>query len=85
MDLVGTHFWGMNLNADQALSLRWVTTPYTLLDGDVSYKTQSYGSISLGCSNITNTFQIVNETGTNNATYYSIQGRRYTVTYMLSF
>jgi iron complex outermembrane receptor protein len=85
LDLVGTHFWGMNLNADQAPSLRWVTTPYTLLDGDVSYKTESYGSISLGCSNITNTFQIVNETGTNNTTYYSIQGRKYTVTYMLSF
>jgi iron complex outermembrane receptor protein len=85
LDLVGTHFWGMNLNANQAPSLRWVTTPYTLLDGDVTYKTESYGSISLGCSNITNTFQIVNENGTNNTTYYSIQGRKYTVTYMLSF
>jgi iron complex outermembrane receptor protein len=85
LDLVGTHFWGMNLNANRAPSLRWVTTPYTLLDGDVTYKTESYGSISLGCSNITNTFQIVNENGTNNTTYYSIQGRKYTVTYLLSF
>ena len=43
------------------------------------------GSITLGCSNLLNTFQIVNEVGTNNTTYYAIQGRKYTVTYNISF
>jgi iron complex outermembrane receptor protein len=85
LDLVETHFWGMNLNADKAPSLRWVTTAYNLVDGDITYKTESLGSISLGCSNLTNTFQIVNENGTSNITYYAIQGRKYTVTYQVSF
>jgi iron complex outermembrane receptor protein len=85
LDLVETHFWGMNLNADRAAALRWVTTPYNLVDGDITYKTASLGSISLGCSNLTNTFQIVNENGTSNITYYAIQGRKYTVTYQVSF
>jgi hypothetical protein len=55
------------------------------LDRSAKVNSAADGSISLGCSNILNTFQIVNETGTNNTTYYSIQGRKYTVTYMLSF
>ena len=87
LDLVETHFWGMNLNPSfKSTSIyRWVTTSYNLMDGDITYKTESYGSISLGCSNILNTFQIVNEDGTNNTTYYAIQGRKYTVTYQISF
>jgi len=85
LDLVENHFWGMNLNANKAASLRWVTTPYNLVDADISYKSTSYGSVSLGCSNLTNTFQIVNENGTSNTTYYAIQGRKYTVTYQVSF
>ena len=85
LDLVETHFWAMNINGQFAPSYRWVTTPYNLMDGDITYKTVNYGSITLGCSNILNTFQIVNENGTNNTTYYAIQGRKYTVTYQISF
>ena len=87
VDLVETHFWGMNLNPSfKSTSVyRWVTTPYNLMDGSVTYKTESWGSVSLGCSNILNTFQIVNEDGTSNTTYYAIQGRKYTVTYQISF
>ncbi len=87
VDLVETHFWGMNLNSSYPITSvnRWVTTPYNLMDGDITYKTVSYGSITLGCSNLLNTFQIVNEVGTNNTTYYAIQGRKYTVTYNISF
>jgi iron complex outermembrane receptor protein len=87
LDLVETHFWGMNLNSSYPTTsvYRWVTTPYNLMDGTISYKTESYGSITLGCSNILNTFQIVNEVGTSNTTYYAIQGRKYTVTYQISF
>jgi len=85
VDLVETHFWGMNLNSSRPATYRWVTTPYNLVDGSISYKTQSYGSVTLGCSNLLNTFQIVNENGTNNTTYYAIQGRKYTVTYQISF
>lgn len=87
LDLVETHFWGMNLNSSYPTTsiYRWVTTPYNLMDGDITYKTVSYGSITLGCSNLLNTFQIVNEVGTNNTTYYAIQGRKYTVTYQISF
>jgi hypothetical protein len=55
------------------------------MDGDIVFKTPSYGTVSLGCSNILNTFQIVNENGANNTTYYAIQGRKYTVTYQISF
>jgi len=85
VDLVETHFWGMNLNSNKPATYRWVTTPYNLVDGSISYKTESYGSVALGCSNLLNTFQIVNENGTNNTTYYAIQGRKYTVTYQISF
>jgi iron complex outermembrane receptor protein len=87
LDLVESHFWGMNLNSSYPTTsvYRWVTTPYNLMDGTISYKTESYGSITLGCSNILNTFQIVNEVGTSNTTYYAIQGRKYTVTYQISF
>jgi outer membrane receptor protein involved in Fe transport len=85
LDLVESHFWSMNLNEDQVPALQWRTTVYNLVDGDISYKTPSYGTISLGCSNLTNTFQIVNEVGTSNTTYYAIQGRKYTVTYLVSF
>jgi iron complex outermembrane receptor protein len=85
VDLVESHFWSMNLNEDQVPALRWRTTAYDLVSGDISYKTPSYGTISLGCSNLTNTFQIVNEVGTSNTTYYAIQGRKYTVTYLVSF
>jgi iron complex outermembrane receptor protein len=87
LDLVESHFWGMNLNSSYPTTSvnRWVTTPYNLMDGTISYKTESYGSITLGCSNILNTFQIVNEVGTSNTTYYAIQGRKYTVTYQISF
>jgi iron complex outermembrane receptor protein len=87
LDLVETHFAGMNLNSSYPTSsiYRWVTTPYNLMDGTVTYKTVSYGSITLGCSNILNTFQIVNEVGTSNTTYYAIQGRKYTVTYQITF
>ena len=87
VDLVETHFWGMNLNSSYPITSvnRWVTTPYNLMDGDITYKTVSYGSITLGCSNLLNTFQIVNEVGTNNTTYYAIQGRKYTVTYQITF
>ena len=87
LDLVESHFWGMNLNSSYPISsvYRWVTTPYNLMDGTISYKTESYGSVTLGCSNILNTFQIVNEVGTSNTTYYAIQGRKYTVTYQISF
>jgi outer membrane receptor protein involved in Fe transport len=45
----------------------------------------SYGSLTLGCSNLLNTFQIVNETGTSNITCYAIQARKYTLTYQISF
>jgi len=87
VDLVETHFWGMNLNPSFPTSsiYRWVTTPYNLMDGDITYRTDDWGSFSLGCSNILNTFQIVNEDGTNNTTYYAIQGRKYTVTYQITF
>ena len=87
MDLEESHFWGMDLNSSYPITSvnRWVTTPYNLMDGDISYKTVSYGSITLGCSNLLNTFQIVNEVGTNNTTYYAIQGRKYTVTYQITF
>jgi hypothetical protein len=85
LDVVETHFWRMNLNGQFAPTYRWITTPYNLLDGNISYKTESYGSVTLGCSNILNTFQIVNENGTSNTTYYAIQGRKYTVTYQISF
>jgi len=87
LDLVESHFWGMNLNSTYPTTsvYRWVTTPYNLMDGSISYKTESYGSITVGCSNILNTFQIVNEVGTSNTTYYAIQGRKYTVTYQISF
>lgn len=85
LDLSETHFWGMHLNADKAPVYRWVTTPYNLMDGDITYSTLSHGSLTLGCSNILNTFQIVNEDGTANTTYYAIQGRKYTVTYQVSF
>jgi iron complex outermembrane receptor protein len=87
LDLVETHFWGMNLNPSFAASsvYHWVTTPYNLMDGDLTYKTENWGSITLGCQNILNTFQIVNEDGTNNTTYYAIQGRKYTVTYQITF
>ena len=43
------------------------------------------GSVLLGCSNLTNTFHILYETGTSNTNYYSIQGRKYTVTYQVTF
>jgi iron complex outermembrane receptor protein len=85
VDLVGTHFWGMNLNADKAASLHWITTPYTLINSSVTYRSDSFGSISLGCSNITNTFQIVNENGTSNTTYYAIQGRKFTISDTITF
>ncbi|MGH7104914.1 MAG: TonB-dependent receptor, partial [Acetobacteraceae bacterium] len=85
LDLVGTHVFGMNLNALQAPRLRWVTTPYTVIDGDVTYKTDSHGSLTLGCSNLTNAFHIVNEDGTDDTTYYSIQGRKFLVTYSVTF
>jgi iron complex outermembrane receptor protein len=87
VDLVETHFFGMNLNPsfpDGSLN-RWTTTPYNLMDGSISYKTENWGSITLGVSNILNTFQIVNENGTNDTTYYAIQGRKYTVTYQITF
>jgi len=87
VDLEESHFWGMDLNSSYPLTSvnRWVTTPYNLMDGDISYRTVSYGSLTLGCSNLLNTFQIVNEVGTNNTTYYAIQGRKYTVTYQITF
>lgn len=85
LDLAETHIWGMNLNANMAPKYRWTTTPYNLMDGNLTYNTLSYGSLTLGCSNILNTFQIVNEDGTSNITYYAIQGRKYTLTYQISF
>jgi iron complex outermembrane recepter protein len=85
VDLVETHFWGMHINRQFAPTYQWNTTEYNLMDGDIVFKTLSYGTVSLGCSNILNTFQIVNENGTNNTTYYAIQGRKYTVTYQISF
>lgn len=85
VDLAETHFWGMHLNANMAPKYRWATTPYNLMDGNLTYSTVSYGSLTLGCSNILNTFQIVNENGTSNITYYAIQGRKYTLTYQISF
>lgn len=87
MDLVETHFWGMNLNPSfpKTAVQRWVTTPYNLMDGDITYRTENWGAFTFGCSNILNTFQIVNEDGTNNTTYYAIQGRKYTVTYQITF
>lgn len=85
VDLAETHFWGMRINGQFAPAVQWNTTEYNLMDGDISYRTQSYGTVTLGCSNILNTFQIVNENGTNNTTYYAIQGRKYTVTYQISF
>lgn len=84
-DLTGTHFWGENLNANFAPSQRYFSTAYTLLDGSATYDMGTYGSLSLGCANMTNTFHIVNETGTNNTTYYAIQGRNYTITYKVTF
>jgi iron complex outermembrane receptor protein len=87
VDLVESHFWGMDLNSSYPITSvnRWITTPYNLVDGDITYKTASYGSLTLGCSNLLNTYQIVNEDGTNNTTYYAIQGRKYTVTYQITF
>ena len=79
----------MNLNPSFPAGsvYHWVTTPYNLMDvfSDFTYKTENWGSITLGCQNILNTFQIVNEDGTNNTTYYAIQGRKYTVTYQITF
>ena len=85
VDLVESHFWAMRINGQFAPTYQWNTTEYNLMDGDIVFKTPSYGTVSLGCSNILNTFQIVNENGTNNTTYYAIQGRKYTVTYQISF
>jgi iron complex outermembrane recepter protein len=85
VDLVETHFWGMRINGQFPAANQWNTTEYNLMDGSISYKTESYGAVTLGCSNILNTFQIVNENGTNDTTYYAIQGRKYTVTYQISF
>lgn len=83
--LTGTHFWGQNLNPGLSALYQWVATPYTLVDGSATYDMGAFGSLSLGCSNLTNTFHIVNETGTSNTNYYSIQGRKYTVTYQVTF
>jgi iron complex outermembrane recepter protein len=85
VDLVESHFWAMRINGQFAPTYQWNTTEYNLMDGDIVFKTLSYGTVSLGCSNILNTFQIVNENGTNDTTYYAIQGRKYTVTYQISF
>jgi iron complex outermembrane recepter protein len=85
VDLVETHFWAMRINGQFPPANQWNTTEYNLMDGDIVYRTESHGTVSLGCSNLLNTFQIVNENGTNNTTYYAIQGRKYTVTYQISF
>jgi iron complex outermembrane receptor protein len=84
-DLVGSHFWGQELNIGRGTVNYWKTTPYSLVNASATYKTDSFGSISAGVSNLTNTFQIVNENGTNNTTYYAIQGRKYTLTYQITF
>ena len=83
--LTGTHFWGENLNSRLTALYQWVATPYTVVDGSATYDMGAYGSVSLGCSNLTNTFHIVNQTGTSNTNYYSIEGRKYTVTYQVTF
>ena len=85
VDLVGSHFWGQSLNQDRAASLRWTATAYSIVNSSISYRTESLGSIALGVSNLTNTWHIVNENGTSNTNYYSIQGRKYTVTYSITF
>jgi iron complex outermembrane receptor protein len=85
IDVVGSHFWGQELNIGRGTTNYWKTTPYSLVNASATYKTDSYGSISVGCSNLTNTFQIVNENGTSNTTYYAIQGRKYTLTYQVTF
>lgn len=83
--LTGTHFWGQNLNPGLSALYQWIATPYTVVDGSATYDMGAYGSVSLGCSNLTNTFHIVNQTGTSNTNYYSIQGRKYTVSYQVTF
>jgi len=84
-DLVGSHFSGQELNIGRGTVNYWKTTPYSLVNASVTYSTDTYGAISVGCSNLTNTFQIVNENGTSNTTYYAIQGRKYTLTYQVTF
>lgn len=84
LDLVGTRFSAMNLNSASAPQLRWHSSAYTLLDGSVTYDMNRYGSIAVGCSNITNSFHIVNETGSSNINYYSIRGRIVTVSYKVT-
>lgn len=83
--VTATHFWGQNLNVGLSPLYRWFATPYTVVDGSATYDMGAYGTLSLGCSNLTNTFHIENETGTSNTNYYSIQGRKYTVTYQVTF
>lgn len=83
--VTGTHFWGQNLNPGLPALYQWVATPYTVVDGSATYDMGAYGSLSLGCSNLTNTFHILYATGTSNTNYYSIQGRKYTITYQVTF
>ncbi|MDB6168405.1 MAG: TonB-dependent receptor [Verrucomicrobia bacterium] len=84
-DLVGSHFCGQELNVGRGAANYWKTTQYNRLDGSVSYKTDSWGTLAIGCSNMTNTFQIVNENGTANNTYYAIQGRKFEISDTVSF
>lgn len=84
IDLVGTHFAGMSLNRTLGPPFQWTSTAYTVVDGSVTYDMSSYGSISLGCSNMTNTFHIMDETSSNNTSYYSIHGRKFIASYKVT-
>jgi len=85
LNLTGSHYWGQNLNSGLSADWYFFASPYTVVDGGATYDMGAYGSVSLGVSNLMNTFHIVNETGTDNTTYYSIQGRKFTVTYQITF
>jgi len=82
---VGSHFCGQELNVGRGTASYWKSTQYNRLDGSISYKTESWGTVAVGCSNITNTFQIVNENGTSNTTYYAIQGRKFEISDTVTF
>lgn len=85
VDLVGTNFWRQQLNVGKSSTLYWHESGYALFDGSISYHSDSWGTLAFGCSNILNKFHIVTETGTSNLTYYSIIGRKFTLTHTITF
>ena len=84
IDLVGTNFWRQYFNVGKG-TFFWKESGYALFDGSISFKMKRWGTLSFGCANILNKFHIETETGTSNTNYYSIQGRKYTLTHTITF